>query len=758
INDERKQAKAEADSLRRQYEDQSAGRDFAAELDAATAEITAAECGVAQASKALESAGASLAEATRRRAHWQRLKDDDAALQRELVAIEGKLDAVTERVRLREAELAWVAEREGQRARLLPIAATEEALTASLREQEELHERSRRQDELRRQLDRIVRDRDGYVRELESHVLTVVLTEQIQGWKWDAADTAAPLETVVRLRTTLDTIDLVAADARAEALLHCQKAAKERDDCGKTYRRYLQARQELDDKRAILLAGGDPSEQLARIGVHRQQAQTELSDANAAANSLREQREQVDELRGKLRQSRFDDVCPTCARPFSPGEETLVIETLDARRTSIEQARQAALTRAKRAQQRLHTLDEDRKRTEERLASLQTLLGRLQASDPILIEAQTKLRDAETVLETALKNAELVEPPEQEVVSRVVTRADLYRKLHGKANDLARIETSLRQGDTEHRAISASLAELGNVLYDAARHREVAENLRRARDAVAALAEIEQEVVRRPAIEVEIASARTEVDRLRGEHDALVQARAALGFDVNALSQAEHDELAAQRAERTARDGCYAAQTAHHDAILKRDLLQETRDRIARLATRADCRARDADQLDMMVREFNAFEKYVAGRYGPILAETTSTLVGQVTDGRYDRVEFDESYGIEVYDGEDEKFPLATFSGGERDAIALCARLALSRMVGSQATSPPGFLVLDEVFGSLDRDRRARLLDLLGSLAGATDHFHQLFVISHVDDVQGSAVFDELWRVVETSEGASQIV
>ncbi len=79
-------------------------------------------------------------------------------------------------------------------------------------------------------------------------------------------------------------------------------------------------------------------------------------------------------------------------------------------------------------------------------------------------------------------------------------------------------------------------------------------------------------------------------------------------------------------------------------------------------------------------------------------------------------------------------------------------------MVGSQAASPPGFLVLDEVFGSLDRDRRARLLDLLGTLAGATDHFHQLFVISHVDDVQGSAVFDELWRVVETSEGVSQIM
>ena len=32
------------------------------------------------------------------------------------------------------------------------------------------------------------------------------------------------------------------------------------------------------------------------------------------------------------------------------------------------------------------------------------------------------------------------------------------------------------------------------------------------------------------------------------------------------------------------------------------------------------------------------------------------------------------------------------FSGGERDVIALCARLALSRLIGGQAAHPPGFL------------------------------------------------------------------
>jgi len=32
-----------------------------------------------------------------------------------------------------------------------------------------------------------------------------------------------------------------------------------------------------------------------------------------------------------------------------------------------------------------------------------------------------------------------------------------------------------------------------------------------------------------------------------------------------------------------------------------------------------------------------------------------------------------------------------------------------------------------------------------------------VFVVSHVDDVRTSAVFDELWRIDESGEGVSQI-
>ena len=63
--------------------------------------------------------------------------------------------------------------------------------------------------------------------------------------------------------------------------------------------------------------------------------------------------------------------------------------------------------------------------------------------------------------------------------------------------------------------------------------------------------------------------------------------------------------------------------------------------------------------------------------------------------------------------------------------------------------------MLDEVFGSLDRDRRHQVLETLGTLSTATDAFKQLFIISHVDDVRASPIFNEVWRITENDDGVS---
>jgi exonuclease SbcC len=229
----------------------------------------------------------------------------------------------------------------------------------------------------------------------------------------------------------------------------------------------------------------------------------------------------------------------------------------------------------------------------------------------------------------------------------------------------------------------------------------------------------------------------------------------ALGFDPARLRLTQEEEAAARAAARIARDAAAEAREALRDSRSARNRVVEERDRLVKLAEEAERCGREADELERMYREFAEFDRFVADHVGPLLAETTERLLSLVTHGKYDRVRFDENYGIEVFDG-DECFKLEGFSGGERDVVALCARLAMSELVGSSAARPPRFLVLDEVFGSLDSDRRAQLLETLGSLAYG-GHFQQMFIISHVDDVQLSPVMNEAWTIEERG-GVSHVV
>jgi DNA repair protein SbcC/Rad50 len=62
--------------------------------------------------------------------------------------------------------------------------------------------------------------------------------------------------------------------------------------------------------------------------------------------------------------------------------------------------------------------------------------------------------------------------------------------------------------------------------------------------------------------------------------------------------------------------------------------------------------------------------------------------------------------------------------------------------------------VLDEVFGSLDADRRSNVLLALERLKRS---FGQIFIISHVGEVQESALMDEVWSLEEDDEGRSTV-
>jgi exonuclease SbcC len=123
----------------------------------------------------------------------------------------------------------------------------------------------------------------------------------------------------------------------------------------------------------------------------------------------------------------------------------------------------------------------------------------------------------------------------------------------------------------------------------------------------------------------------------------------------------------------------------------------------------------------------------------PDLSELASGFLRDLTRGRYTDLELDEDYGATLLDDGD---PKAVISGGEEDVANLALRLAISQMIAERAGQPLSLLVLDEIFGSLDEDRRAAVVELLRSLA---DRFPQVILITHIDAVREG--FDRVVRV-----------
>ena len=123
----------------------------------------------------------------------------------------------------------------------------------------------------------------------------------------------------------------------------------------------------------------------------------------------------------------------------------------------------------------------------------------------------------------------------------------------------------------------------------------------------------------------------------------------------------------------------------------------------------------------------------------PDLSDLASGFLRDLTNGRYTELELDEDYMTTLLD---EGEPKVVISGGEEDIANLALRLAISQMIAERAGQPLSLLILDEIFGSLDEDHRAAVVELLRNLA---DRFPQVILITHIDSVRDG--FDRIVRV-----------
>jgi exonuclease SbcC len=253
------------------------------------------------------------------------------------------------------------------------------------------------------------------------------------------------------------------------------------------------------------------------------------------------------------------------------------------------------------------------------------------------------------------------------------------------------------------------------------------------RHAAAEVERLRGRLERRDAVAMQLEAMRERVAESEHRVTVLRDKVHSLGFqreELEAASAALAEARAAdERAARLASEARLAAARAAAGAEGEARRLADGEAQHLQLASLAD----DSRHLGRMAELLSAFRNTIVASVGPRLAVQAAELFGELTDQEYDRLDVDpETYELQICDG-GRLFGLDRFSGSEVDLANLALRVAISEHVRFQSGGTVGLLVLDEVFGPLDQDRKARMLMALERLKG---RFRQILVVTHDSDIK----------------------
>ncbi len=414
----------------------------------------------------------------------------------------------------------------------------------------------------------------------------------------------------------------------------------------------------------------------------------ERQDAESKRQTLLDQYRDLETQRARITQAGAEGACPTCGRPLAE-EFGAVLELLT---TQLEEVRSNGQYFRGRLEQ-------------------------LQETPRDLVALEGRRRDAREAVERDAQALAVATSSAQEAVG---------------------LERQLRRHDERAAQLREEAARL-RPGYEAARHEELRRRVAALEPLATRSERLAAEAERAPGLAAELEAA----DARRA---ALVEALAGVERDLAGLAYTEGAFQAAavemQRLDEAARRGELDLTVARAELAAAAERLRAAERAEEEAATRAEHAAR----LQMDLRLHNELDRALGDlrtelnqEMRPELAALAGEFLGALTDGRYDEVDLDEDYRLTVIEhGE----PSPVISGGEEDLTNLVLRLAVSQMIADRSGQPLSLLVLDEIFGSLDDARRARVLELLRALEG---RFPQVVLITHIEGVREAV--DRVLRV-----------
>jgi DNA repair protein SbcC/Rad50 len=484
--------------------------------------------------------------------------------------------------------------------------------------------------------------------------------------------------------------ELATAAASLEALEQAREQAGRRAHLAKALEEATGRRRTSERALAVAEHDAKDAEELERA---RAAAEAAVEAVEAELAAARERHAELSEAAGaaaaRLEAARTaaervaaldpDAPCPTCGQPL--GDSHTKVRHRHAEELTDAERRHAKALEARRA------AVAEGKRLAERRAALAAECDRARAAEAKAAKAKALAEAAAAALElaaadVAARQAALDEVPDPGFDPDAWQRA--------------------RQAAEARQEATIGLAELERRLAQAEEERGLAKE---------ALARADQADARAAAVDAEAAKL--------GPADAELAAARARQRTAAAAATAAHGER-----RRTA-EALAAARRRGQDRTQALEAARRQHERVAGLEE-------EAAYLHRLVDLVTGFRLHLVSRLGRRLSVEAAGLFAELTDHEYQDLVVDpEDYAIRIADAGTEH-ELARFSGSENDLASLSLRVAVSLVI-AEAAGELGLLVLDEVLGALDRERRELMLHALTRLQG---RFRQVLLVTHNDEVK----------------------
>ncbi len=313
--------------------------------------------------------------------------------------------------------------------------------------------------------------------------------------------------------------------------------------------------------------------------------------------------------------------------------------------------------------------------------------------------------------------------------------AEAVAVVRQKRLELEQCQKRREQHVKKRSEIQEEITLIGEVTFDPEAYRQTLREFDEHKRIQDHAAQIAAQVERKAEMQRREAVLTDRLDVLQKTLNERTNELAELGYDSDEFTQARESYERSQKRVNQVRETLLEAEKA---LVASRTQLENAHQELLRIeAHRKKAKELEATRkfYEELAQHFGRFRIELAGRLRPLIEAEASRLLRLTTRNRYQALELDEAYNI-LLSEHGEAFPLRRFSGGEQDLANLCLRIAISRVVGERSGKPPiRFIVLDEIFGSQDRQRQALIMQALQTLQS---QFRQIFIISHIESIKES--------------------